>query len=132
MVEILKLMLDQISSSESRPRFVFELVIRTQPSGPLCLWQCFFSYPCYWLGLGREGSPCNREMGEHLEMFIHSLCCGVLSVFCQKSLQLPKGRMHNWEEHLVSSALYEANTACSKAMPCRQKQKQDKLFEMQL
>ena len=22
------------------PRFVFELVIRTQPSGPLCLWQC--------------------------------------------------------------------------------------------
>ena len=40
MVEILKLMLDQISSSESRPRFVFELVIRTQPSGPLCLWQC--------------------------------------------------------------------------------------------
>ena len=34
-------MLDQISSSESRPRFVFELVIRTQPSGPLCLWQCF-------------------------------------------------------------------------------------------
>ena len=33
--------LDQISFSESRPRFVFDLAIWTQPSGPLCLWQCF-------------------------------------------------------------------------------------------
>ena len=54
MVEILKLMLDQISSSESRPRFVFELVIRTQPSGPLCLWQCLYDiwhdkiFSVYW------------------------------------------------------------------------------------
>ena len=38
LVEILKLMLGQ--NSEIRSRFVFELVIRTQPSGPMCLWQC--------------------------------------------------------------------------------------------
>ena len=28
------------SEDEIWSRFVFELVIRTQPSGPLCLWQC--------------------------------------------------------------------------------------------
>ena len=39
LVEILKLMLGQ--NSEIWSRFVFELVIWTQPSGPLCLWQCF-------------------------------------------------------------------------------------------
>ena len=38
LVEILKLMLGQ--NSEIWSRFVFELVIWTQPSGPLCLWQC--------------------------------------------------------------------------------------------
>ena len=26
------------------PRFLFELVIWTQPSGPLCLWQCLSNY----------------------------------------------------------------------------------------
>ena len=29
-------------NSEIRSRFVYELVIWTQPSGPLCLWQCLF------------------------------------------------------------------------------------------
>ena len=31
------------SENEIWSRFVFELVIWTQPSGALCLWQCFFS-----------------------------------------------------------------------------------------
>ena len=43
MVEILKLMLGRDSEDEIRSRFVFELVIRTQPSGPLCLWQCLYN-----------------------------------------------------------------------------------------
>ena len=33
-------MLGQDSEDEIWLRFVFELVIWTQPSGPLCLWQC--------------------------------------------------------------------------------------------
>ena len=37
---ILKLMLGQESEDEIWSRFMFELVIWTQPSGPLCLWQC--------------------------------------------------------------------------------------------
>ena len=41
LVEILKMMLGRDSEDEIWSRFVFELVIRTQPSGPLCLWQCF-------------------------------------------------------------------------------------------
>ena len=50
-VEILKLMLGRYSEDEIWSRFMFELVIWlqevtfarwTQPSGPLCLWQCFF------------------------------------------------------------------------------------------
>ena len=41
LVEILKMMLGRDSEDELWSRFVFELVIRTQPSGPLCLWQCF-------------------------------------------------------------------------------------------
>ena len=28
----------------------YDLVIWTQPSGPLCLWQCFFSFLCFRLG----------------------------------------------------------------------------------
>ena len=49
-VEILKLMLGRDSEDEIWSRFMFELVIWlqeftlarwTQPSGPLCLWQCF-------------------------------------------------------------------------------------------
>jgi len=43
LVEILKLMLGQDSEDEIWSRFVFELVTWTQPSGPLCLWQCFNS-----------------------------------------------------------------------------------------
>ena len=43
LVEILKMMLGRDSEDEIWSRFVFELVIRTQPSGPLCLWQCFSS-----------------------------------------------------------------------------------------
>ena len=43
MVEILKLMLGRDSDDEIWSRFVFELVIWTQPSGPLCLWQCLIS-----------------------------------------------------------------------------------------
>ena len=39
-VEILKLMLSRDSEIEVWSRFVFELVIWTQPSGPLCIWQC--------------------------------------------------------------------------------------------
>ena len=39
LVEILKMMLGRDSEDEIWSRFVFELVIRTQPSGPLCLWQ---------------------------------------------------------------------------------------------
>ena len=51
LVEILKLMLGRDSEDETWSRFVFELVIWpqeitlvkwTQPSGPLCLWQCFW------------------------------------------------------------------------------------------
>ena len=34
-------MLCRDSEDEIWSRFVFELVIWTQPSGPLCLWQCF-------------------------------------------------------------------------------------------
>ena len=34
-------MLDRDSEDEFWSRFVFELLIWTQPSGPLCLWQCF-------------------------------------------------------------------------------------------
>ena len=54
LIEILKLMLGQNSEDEICSRFVFELVIWpkqvtlvswTQPSGPLCLWQCFISRP---------------------------------------------------------------------------------------
>ena len=50
LVEILKLMQGR-DSEDVWSRFVFELVIwpkevtlvsRTQPSGPLCLWQCFY------------------------------------------------------------------------------------------
>ena len=41
MVEILKLMLGRDSEDEIWSRFVFELVIWTQHSGLLCLWQCF-------------------------------------------------------------------------------------------
>ena len=41
LVEILKLMLGRDSEDEIWSRYVFELVIWTQPSGPLCLWQCF-------------------------------------------------------------------------------------------
>ena len=41
LVEILKLMLGRDSEDEIWSRFVFEPVIWTQPSGPLCLWQCF-------------------------------------------------------------------------------------------
>ena len=41
MVEILKLMLNQDSQIVICARFVnCDLVICTQPSGPLCLWQC--------------------------------------------------------------------------------------------
>ena len=47
MFEILKLMFDQDSEDEIWPGFVFELVIWTQPSGPLCLWQCLFE--CSWI-----------------------------------------------------------------------------------
>ena len=51
MVEILKLMLGRYSEFEIWSRFVFELVIGpkqvtlvswSQPSGLLCLWQCFY------------------------------------------------------------------------------------------
>ena len=38
---ILKSMLGRDSENESLSRFVQEIVIWTQPSGPLCLWQCF-------------------------------------------------------------------------------------------
>ena len=40
-VKILKLMLGRDSEDEIWSRFVWELGIWTQPSGPLCLWQCF-------------------------------------------------------------------------------------------
>ena len=53
-------MIGRDSEDEIWSRFVFELVIRTQPSGPLCLWQCL-SYellillkqamPGYWMPL---------------------------------------------------------------------------------
>ena len=36
-------MLGRDSEAEIWSRFLFELVIRTQPSGPLCLWQCFIN-----------------------------------------------------------------------------------------
>ena len=36
LIEILK------TENESLSRCMQELVIRTQPSGPLCLWQCFY------------------------------------------------------------------------------------------
>ena len=45
LVEILKLMLGRDSDDEIWSRFVFELVIWTQPSGPLCLWQCLNKKP---------------------------------------------------------------------------------------
>ena len=40
--EILKLMLNRDSEIEIWWTFVQELVIWTQSSGPLCLWQCYF------------------------------------------------------------------------------------------
>ena len=43
LVELLRLMLGRDSEDEIWSRFVFELVIRTQPSGPLCLWQYFWN-----------------------------------------------------------------------------------------
>ena len=42
LVKILKFMLGRDSEDETWSKFLFELVIWTQPSGPLCLWQCFF------------------------------------------------------------------------------------------
>ena len=42
LVEIFKVMLGWDSENEIWSRFVFKLVIWTQPSGPLCLWQCFY------------------------------------------------------------------------------------------
>ena len=49
LVEILKLMLGRDSEDEIWSRFVFELVIWTQPSGPLCLWQCFCTQSLFLL-----------------------------------------------------------------------------------
>ena len=49
LVEILKLMYSRDSEDEIWSRFVFELVIWTQPSGPLCLWQCLFSVSAWSL-----------------------------------------------------------------------------------
>ena len=49
MVEILKLMLGRYSEDEIWSRFVFELVIWTQPWGPLCLWQCFCTQSLFLL-----------------------------------------------------------------------------------
>ena len=40
LVETLKLMLGRDSEDATWSRFLFELLIWTQPSGPLCLWQC--------------------------------------------------------------------------------------------
>ena len=48
MVEILKLMLNRDSEVEIWSRLVQELEIRTQPSGPMCLWQCFLQYLKNW------------------------------------------------------------------------------------
>ena len=76
LVEILKLMLDQ--NSEIWSRFVFELVIRTQPSGPLCLWQSLSLYhlgnypkpqfdislPPPWLLLLVPFPPSSHDKGE--------------------------------------------------------------------
>ena len=44
LVEILKLMLGWDSADEIWSRFMFQLVMWTQPSGPLCLWQCFLNF----------------------------------------------------------------------------------------
>ena len=49
LVEILKLTYSRDSEDEIWSRFVFELVIWTQPSGPLCLWQCLFSVSAWSL-----------------------------------------------------------------------------------
>ena len=47
-IKILKLMLNRDSEIVICSRFVnCDLVIWTQPSGPLCLWQCFHSLPVH-------------------------------------------------------------------------------------
>ena len=51
-------MLSRDSEDEIWSRFVFELVIWPQPSGPLCLWQCLY------LNLEKEpvvGMACTKE-----------------------------------------------------------------------
>ena len=45
LVKMLRLMLGRDSEYEIWSRYVFELLIWTQPSGPLCLWQCFQLIP---------------------------------------------------------------------------------------
>ena len=57
LVKILKLMLGRDSEDEIWSRFVFELVIWTQPSGPLCLWQCFIYSRWVW-SIGHDLSWC--------------------------------------------------------------------------
>ena len=42
LVKILKLMLGRDSEDEIWSRFVSEVVVWTQSSGPLCLWQCLY------------------------------------------------------------------------------------------
>ena len=56
MVEILKLMLGRDSEDEIWSRFVFELVIWTQPLGPLCLWQ-YLSITCLLIKREWSGVP---------------------------------------------------------------------------
>ena len=67
MVEILKLMLGIESEDEILSRLMFELVIRTQSSGPLCLWQCFLiilSFPSYvWKFTKEEKARVTCQLG---------------------------------------------------------------------
>ena len=93
-------MLGQDSEDEIWWRFVFELVIlpkevtlvsRTQPSGPLCLWQCLFlfSYSSSGLGDCQAYSPAGDAYEPHpleewhvsVPMTILHLCVELLYLY---------------------------------------------------
>ena len=62
-----KLMLGRDSEDENWSRFVFELVIWTQPWGPLCLWQCFMTCP-------RKGFFPSALISKNILLFWNGIC----------------------------------------------------------
>ena len=94
-------------------RFVFELVIRTQPSGPLCLWQCFvyasvetsFSYVPIVFMQGREEGytflRCPEFCG--LERYLHNKSLSWWALDCSSPLYLA------WYRHSPSLKIASSN-----------------------